>query len=105
MPLLDRELLEAEKKKVLQKDIAQVEQSRVITLSFQIHGIRFSGEARARNGEQALEDCLWLQLCLRKDLVHRHVKEAISFKCHRCRLSAIKSEERKVHLKKPYLIK
>jgi len=60
-------------------------------LSFQIHGVRLCGKARARNGEQALEDCLWLQFGLHEDLVHRHVKEPISFECHRSRLSAIKS--------------
>jgi hypothetical protein len=38
-----------------------------------------------------LEDCLWLQFGLHEDLVHRHVKEPISFECHRSRLSAIKS--------------
>ena len=62
------------------------------TLSFQIHGVRLCGKARARNGEQALEDCLWLQFGLHEDLVHRHVKEPISFECHRSRLSAIKSK-------------
>lgn len=60
MPWLDRELLE-EKQDIV---VSSVQEVRVITLSFQIHGIRFSGEARARNGEQALEDCLWLQLGL-----------------------------------------
>ena len=62
-----------------------------ITLLFEEYWFRFWGKARARNGEQALEDCLRLQRVLGQDLVHSHVKKAVPLEGHCRRFSTIES--------------